>query len=218
MKKTRKAFLFALSLVAGLALAWGCASSAKEGAPDLVSAPSAAGKEMASITDSLRPEAGGARTLVVFFSQGSATKRVAEDLALLFGADIETIVEKKTRPAGFFGFMKAGYQGTFGIASPILPPARDPSGYDKVIVLSPVWSWSLCPPVRTWLRLNKGKLPAAAFVTVSGDTEPDKIVAAMMKESKAEPRVIEGFGDKDFSPENRSVYIGKIAGIVEGMR
>jgi hypothetical protein len=173
---------------------------------------------MASITDSLRLEAGGARTLVVYFSQGSAAKRVAEDLALLFGADIESIVEKKNRPAGFFGFMKAGYQGTFGIASPILPPAKDPSEYGRVVVLSPVWSWSLCPPVRSWLRLNRGKLPPAAFVTVSGDTKPDKIVAAMIKESKAEPRVVMGFGDKDFSPENRSVYVGKIAGIVEGMR
>ena len=215
MKKLRNIFL----LLTVFVLAWGCASSAKESStPDVVSAPSAAGKEMAAITDSLQPEAGEARTLVVYYSQGSTTKRVAEDLALLFRADIETIVEKKTRPAGIFGFMKAGFQGTFGIASPILPPARDPSDYSRVVVLSPVWSRGLCPPVRTWLRLNKGKLPASAFVTVSGDTKPDKIVAAMTKEAKAAPRVVEGFGDKDFFPENRSVYVGKIAGIVEGMQ
>lgn len=218
MKNNRKIFIFALSLVAGLLLASGCASSAKEGAPDLVSAPSAAGREMPAITDSLRPEEGGARTLVVYYSQGSATKRVAEDLALLFGADIEAIVEKNARPKGLFSFMKSGYQGTFGIASPIQPPTKDPAEYGRVIVLSPVWSWSLCPPVRTWLRLNRGRLPAAAFVTVSGDTKPDKIVAAMTKESKAAPRVVMGFGDKDFSPENRSVYVAKIEGIVEGMR
>jgi len=64
----------------------------------------------------------------------------------------------------------------------------------------------------------KGRLPPAAFVTVSGDTKPDKIVAAMAKESGTEPLVFAGFGDKDFAPENRAVYVGKISGIVEKLR
>jgi len=42
----------------------------------------------------------------------------------------------------------------------------------------PIWAWHMVPPVRSWLRMNKGKLPGiAAYVTVSGDTDPKKIVA-----------------------------------------
>jgi len=201
----------AVLLLATLAVASGCASGEKSGTADVVSSPSASGKEMPTITDSLKPVGDGARTLVVYFSQGAATRSVAEDFGILLGADMEPIVEKKTRSTGLFSFMRSGYQATFKIASPIVSPVRDPSSYDRVIVLTPVWSWNLCPPVRSWLRLMKGKLPAAAFVTVSGDTDPDKIVAAMAKESGTEPRAVAGFRDKDFLPENRAVYVGKIA-------
>lgn len=210
MRKAKTVILLSMAL----ALAGGCASGAKGGSADVVSSPSAAGREMPAITDSLRAVDDGTRTLIVYFSQGAATKRVAEDLSLLYGADIEPIVEKKARSTGFFNFMRSGYQATFKIASPIVSPVRDPSAYDRVIVLTPVWSWNLCPPVRSWLRLMKGKLPAAAFVTVSGDTDPYKIVAAMAKESGTEPRAVAGFRDKDFLPENHALYVEKIASIM----
>ena len=214
MKKTIVAALCA----AVLFLAVGCASATAGKSPDASSGASLSGKEMAAITEAIQPVGGGSRTLVVYYSQGNATRRVAEDLALVFGADVERIVETKPRSSGFFDFMRSGYQSTFQTASPIVAPALDPSSYDQVIVLTPVWSWHLSPPVRAWLRLMKGKLPSAAFVTVSGDTKPDKIVAAMVKESGTTPLAFVGFGDKDFAPENRAVYVGKISAIVEKLK
>jgi hypothetical protein len=210
-----KRILVLIGLAAALSLLPGCASSPKAESADVVSGGSKSGREMSAIVADIQPLADGARTLVAYYSKGSATKRVAEDLASLFGADIEVITEAKPRTMGLFGFMRSGYQASFGIASPIAAPVYDPSAYDRVVVLTPVWSWNLCPPVRTWLRLMKGKLPAAAFVTVSGDTKPDKIVAAMEKESGKAPLVFEGFGDRDFAPENRAAYVGKIRRIVE---
>ena len=214
MKKT----IMVIGLAAVLALLPGCASSTGEKPADASSGASVSGKGMAAITDEIRPVSDGAKTLVVYFSQGSATRRVAEDLALLFGADIEAIAEAKPRSSGFFDFMRSGYQATLKIASPILAPSSDLSAYDRLVVLTPVWSWNLSPPVRSWLRLMKGRLPPAAFVTVSGDTKPDKIVAAMAKESGTEPLAFAGFGDKDFATKNRAVYVGKISGIVEKLR
>jgi len=114
--------------------------------------------------------------------------------------------------------MYTGFQSTFKLSTPIQTPVLDPSAYDRVFVLTPVWSWSLSPPMRSWLRLMKGKLPAAAFVTVSGDTKPDKIVAMMIKESGTTPKTFAGFGDKDFLTENRETYVGKLTGLIEGMR
>jgi len=203
--------------LAALTLGLSCASSPKQ-APSATSGASSVAKSEASILDSIPEREGAPRTLVVYYSQGSATRRVAEDLALILKADLERIAEKRQRSTGFFGFMNAGYQATFGIPSAIEKPVRDPADYQLVLVLSPVWSWSLSPPVRAYLRLMKGRLAAAGFVSVSGDTRPERIAAAMAKESGAAALAIEGFSQKDFLPENREVYVGKIAGFVERLR
>jgi hypothetical protein len=214
MKKTSIFFV----IVSILFLAASCASS-KGDAADAMSSMSLAGKDAAAITDIIQPIADGKKTLVSYFSNGSSTKRVATDLAILYGADLEAIQEIKPRNTKFIDFMTAGFQGTFKIASRIDKPVSDPSAFDRVIVLTPVWSWSLSPPVRAWLKLMKGKLPpATAFVTVSGDTEPDKIVADMKKVSGTVPVVFMGFRDKDFAPENRESYAAKLTTIIEKLK
>jgi len=159
------------------------------------------------------------RTLVVYFSQRNSTKRVAEDIVALLGADIERVVEKKVRKWGFFGFMGAGAASSMGRATPIETPVRDPSAYEAVVVCTPVWAWHMAPPIRSWLRLNKGKLPGiAAYVTVSGDTDPTKIVAAMAKESGRQPTAFAGFADRDFEAAHRDLYLGKIGSVVDPLR
>lgn len=214
------AALFVLTLCVALI---GCSSAPAKGGEDAAagtdasSGASKAGADMPSITTDLTPADAAGRVLVVYFSQGSATKRVAEDLATLLGADIERIVELKTRK-GFFGFMGAGAASTFGRSSKIQPLSRDPAAYDAVVVCTPVWSWHLSPPVRSWLGLFKGKLPPSVFVTVSGDTEPGKIVAMMEKASGTRPVAFAGFRDIDFEAENRKVYLEKIQGLVASFR
>lgn len=184
----------------------------------MVSGASAAGSGAPAVVDDIAPLEDGPRTLVVYFSQGSATRRVAEDLAALLRADIEPIREKKDRTGGFFGFMAAGAASSFGRATPILAPVRDPSQYDALVVCTPIWAWRMAPPVRSWLRANRGKLPVAtAYVTVSGDTDPAKVVAAMAKESERQPAASAGFADRDFEAPSRAAYLARIAGIVEGL-
>jgi menaquinone-dependent protoporphyrinogen IX oxidase len=158
------------------------------------------------------------KTLVVYYSRTGKTKLVAEDLAGRLGADLEAIADKKPRSKGFFGYMNCGRQATFGIASAIAPPSRDPAAYDKVVILTPVWSWNVSPPVRAWLRIMKGKINAAVFVAVSGNTEPDKIVAEMARESGTQPKAIASFVAADFAPEGRAAYEGKVAGIVDAVK
>ncbi len=50
---------------------------------------------------------------------------------------------------------------TFKTATPIEKLRYSPSDYNTVFVCTPVWSWNLCPPVRTWLRMSKGTIPRA---------------------------------------------------------
>jgi hypothetical protein len=202
-----------IGLLAALALAAllaACAGTPKDGGkPDSFTSASTMADSSRSILDELPPVQGAGKTLVVYFTGGNISEVVARDLAALYSADIERIVELRTR-RGFGGYMGAGMDATFGTATPIAPPSHDPSAYDTVIVCSPVWSWHLCPPVRSWLRMFRGKLPQAAFATISGGTKPDKIAAAMAKESGRKPFAIVGFDGVDFDPANRAVYVGKL--------
>jgi hypothetical protein len=194
----------------------GCRSAPGERENDVVSGASQAGSGSPAVTQDAAPVDDGPRTLVVYFSQGISTRCVAEDIAVLLRADIERIVERRPRKWGFFGFMAAGAASSFGRATPIQPAARDPGAYQAVVVCTPVWAWHMAPPTRSWLRANRGKLPAlSAYVTVSGDTDPAKVVAAMAKESGRQPIASAGFADRDFEPGNRALYLGKIGGIVE---
>lgn len=194
----------------------GCRTSSGANGNDGVAGASRAGSGSPAITSEMDPVDDGPRTLVVYYSQGVSTERVAEDIAALLRADIERIVEQRPRKWGFFGFMAAGAASSFGRASPIQPPVRDPGAYEAVVVCTPVWAWRMAPPTRTWLRANRGKLPNfCAYVTVSGDTDPEKIVAAMAKESGRQPVASTGFADRDFEPGNRTLYLEKIRGIVE---
>jgi len=214
----RQAFFAVLSTALALAAA-GCSSSPRDGKSDVVSGASLVGESSPAVSTEILPVENGHRILVVYFSQGSATKRVAEDLAALLGADLERVVEMKPRKWGFFGFMGAGAASSMSRAVPIATPARDPAAYEGVVVCTPIWAWHLSPPMRSWLRLNKGKLPPlAAYVTVSHDTQPDKVAAAMAKESGRQPAAVAGFADRDFEPGNRALYIAKIGSIVEGLR
>lgn len=211
----RFAFAFAMACILYL----GCAGSGNaKGGADVVSAPSVLPGEKPSLRGAIPPHSGPGKSLVVYFTQGSATQWVAEDLAELFQADLEPILERTPRKTSFMGFMTSGFQATFGFASPIEPQRFDPAVYDRVFVLTPVWSWGLSPPVRTWLKANRGKLPKAAFASISGDTKPDRIVRAMTKVSGTKPVAFTGFGEKDFLPANRAVYLEKLGVLADAMR
>jgi len=199
--------LTALSILA-LALIAACASEPKgEEKPDAIASVSLVAEAERPILADLEPVRGGGKTLVVYYSMGNASERVARDLAELHSADVERIVESKARR---WSFMSGGAAASFGLTVRIQTPRFDPSAYDRVFVLSPVWAWRMAPPVRSWLKMHAGRLPEVAYATISGDTEPEKIVAKMAKVGKRESFAFAGFSERDFSPENRAVYVGKI--------
>lgn len=201
---------WAATAILGMALiAVSCASKPKDGAkPDGVSSVSLVSEATPISAGELGLMPGTGKVLVVYFTTGNAAQRVAKDLAGLYSADLELILEKKPKA---WNFMTGGFAATMGLATPIKPPAHDPAAYDRVFVLTPVWAWSLAPQVRSWLGWAKGRLPQLAFGTISGDTEPDKIVARMARLGGRTPYAYAGFSQKDFLPENRGVYVEKLA-------
>ena len=194
----------------------GCAAT-NTATTDATSGASVVENVDADIGDAIPPLDDNRRILVVFFSQGSSTRQVAYDLSAVTHGDIEEIKETKAR-RGFFGVLNAGRESTFKIASPILPGKLDPADYDVVYVCTPVWAWGLSPPVRAWLLDNGGSIRKAAFVAVSGNTNPDKIARDMARTGGIDPFVVVGFSQGDFNAENRARYEAKIAALIEPLR
>jgi len=101
------------------------------------------------------------KTLVVFYSRSGTTKRVAQEVAKALNADIDELIDKKSRK-GILGFLRAGYDATRGKTTEI-EFEKDPYDYDLVIVGTPIWNGRVTPAIRTYLLWNREKIKNAAF-------------------------------------------------------
>jgi len=131
-----------------------------------------------------------ARILVVFHSRTGTTRRVAQAIADSLKADIEEIVDRKQR-TGLFGYLGAGRDAMRRRLTPIGEPARDPSGYDLVIVGTPIWVGRMSSPVRSYLDRHRGRFAAAGFFcTCGGRNNEGALFADMAEVSGCAPRAV----------------------------
>ena len=96
-------------------------------------------------------------TLVVYFSRLRYTKKIAYIKANELGADIEEI-KTKERTEGTLGFWWCGRFGMHHWAMDTFPLEKDLSTYDKIIIVTPIWVFNICPPIRDFMRKNKDVL------------------------------------------------------------
>ncbi len=157
------------------------------------------------------------RTLVVFYSRTGHTRKVTEDLALLLGADVEELIDKKAR-AGMSGYLGAGKDALGEKLTELGPLKFNPADYELVVIGTPVWSWNMTPAVRTYLSAHKAVFGTVAFFTLSGKTAPDKIVKKMEVLTGKTARAFAGFVDADLKDQNRAVYEGKIRAFADKLK
>src|SRR6478752_7099448 len=97
------------------------------------------------------------KALVVFYSRTQTTKRVAERVSALAGADVEEIVDYENR-LGLRGYVYSALDATFERSTPIHELIHDPAAYDVVLIGTPVWNASVSAPVRRFLEEHGRKL------------------------------------------------------------
>lgn len=108
------------------------------------------------------------KILVVYYSRTTTTKKVAEILADKLGADLEEIKDVVNR-MGVKGYLISGRDATLRKLTTLEKSDKNPSDYDLVIIGTPIWSWNMSVPVRTYITENKDKFKQAAFFcTMSG--------------------------------------------------
>lgn len=94
-------------------------------------------------------------TLVVYYSHDGSTKLIAEIIAKELKADIEVIKPKKKIDASGAKIVRWGLQQLIAHPKPEIEQLiYNPMDYDKIIIGTPVWSYTYAPPIKTFLENN----------------------------------------------------------------
>ena len=72
------------------------------------------------------------------------------------------------------GFFISDMQAALKRRTKIKPIEKDPSSYDVVIIICPIWAGVMPPPIRTYLSENKERIKKTAFLSVSGGGRKQK--------------------------------------------
>lgn len=107
------------------------------------------------------------KALVVYYSRSGHTRKVGETLADILACDREEIVDTVKR-SGIIGWLRSGYQSKRKLFTKIEALERDVSGYDLVIIGTPVWAGTASVPVRTFVHRYKDSLNNVVFFSVHG--------------------------------------------------
>ncbi|MFO8050929.1 MAG: flavodoxin [Thermoplasmatota archaeon] len=111
------------------------------------------------------------KVLVVYYSLDGNTEYIAKRVARTSGGDIQRLELQKEPPSNKLGrFMWCGWHAMLGAKPSLKELTRDPGEYDMVFVGSPVWAYTVAPPVASFLEntdLTDKKV--ALFATCNGN-------------------------------------------------
>jgi flavodoxin len=116
------------------------------------------------------------KSLVVYYSRTGVTRKVAQKLSADLGADLEEIIDRRKR-SGIFGFLRSGMEEYMERLATIDQARNDASQYDVVVIGTPVWSYKMSSPVRTYIVNNREKIKAVAFFVTLEGKDSEKVLA-----------------------------------------
>ena len=159
------------------------------------------------------------KMLVLYYSQTSNTKAVAQEIATRLGADIEEIIAVNPYDGDFQATIERGKKELDeGIFPEIQPLKADPAQYDVIFIGYPVWFGTYAPPVITWLNQvdlsGKKVVPFCTFGSGGLDSSARDLAEA---EPKAE--ILPGYGVRaarlEAMPKEIDQFL-KASGFIEG--
>jgi len=159
------------------------------------------------------------KMLVVFYSQTSNTKQVADVMATQLGADLAEIVPVETYDGDFYATIERGKKELDEKAYPeIQTLAFDVANYDVIFLGYPIWFGTYAPPVFTFLnQVDLGGKKVVPFCTFgSGGLESSlKDLAA----AEPEAEILPGYGVRaarlEAMPKEVDRFL-KAGGFIEG--
>ena len=116
------------------------------------------------------------KILIIYYSRTGRTRKVAERLAALLKADLEPLIESGAR-RGFWGYLRAGRDAILKRPSTLKPLTHTPADYDLILLGTPIWAFTLCPAVRTFLEQYAPSIRRAALFCTHGGGGPARAPA-----------------------------------------
>jgi len=108
------------------------------------------------------------KTLVVYYSLTGNTKFIAEHIASELNADIEDVKPiKDLDPNSSSKYFWGGMKATMKIKPKLEDLKYNPLDYDLLIIGTPVWAWTLSPPIRSYCSEFDLKSKKVALFTIS---------------------------------------------------
>ncbi len=118
----------------------------------LVAAIIGGGKMLAN--ENSKPDMGGKRVLIAYYSYSGNTKAVAEKIQNLTGGDMFEIKPAKDYPANYNDVVALAQQEKAKDVRPELVDNGNVENYDIIFVGTPVWWYTMAGPVKTYLTKN----------------------------------------------------------------
>lgn len=134
------------------------------------------------------------KVLVLYYSQTSNTKKVAQEIATKLGADIEEIVPVKPYDGDFGATIaRCNEERQQGVTPEIKPIAADLSKYETIFIGFPVWFGTFAPPVGTFLdQVDLSGKKIVPFCTFGSGGLDSSVKNMAEKQPKAE--ILPGYG------------------------
>lgn len=134
------------------------------------------------------------KVLVLYYSQTSNTKTVAQEIAMKLGADIEEIVPVKPYDGDFQATIaRCNEERQQGIIPEVKPIAADLSKYEIIFLGFPVWFGTFAPPVGAFLgKTDLSGKKIVPFCTFGSGGLDSSVKNLAEKQPKAE--ILPGYG------------------------
>ena len=91
--------------------------------------------------------------LVVYYSRSGNSKIFAKALSNHLDTELQEIHDSKDR-SGTWGFISSALDSTLDREADIEPLHPDLRAYKTIVLVSPIWNWNLCTPIRTFIDKN----------------------------------------------------------------
>jgi hypothetical protein len=124
--------------------------------------------------------------LIVYYSNEGSTAKIAEGLALATGGTLRKLSVKGTPGPG------AIMAAMLGLGARLVDAEFDVTGWDAVVVMTPVWAGCLTPAINTFITHAQLRGQRVFFVTVGVLPANPRAVAAMERRLKRHGALVIG--------------------------
>lgn len=125
--------------------------------------------------------------------------------------DSEELADTVDR-SGPSGFMRSGREGMQKSLTKLKPIQKDPAKYDIVIIGTPIWSFNMSSPARTYLAENKGRFKKVAFFCTEGTVGEEATFKDMAEVCGKKPEGTLAIKARDLSQGSYMEKVKKFAG------